>query len=70
MIGSLIFFLLSKLILKKIFNKTYDKYSKKLQDLFSSETFRIYTSSDIIGVQIGGAIKNVIAMVTIVVQAK
>ena len=37
-------------------------YSKELQSLFSSDTFRVYTSEDIIGVQIGGAVKNVIAI--------
>ena len=30
--------------------------------MFSSKTFRIYTSNDIYGVQIGGSIKNVIAI--------
>lgn len=32
------------------------------QDLFMNERFRIYTSSDVIGVEVGGAMKNVIAM--------
>lgn len=31
-------------------------------DLFSSENFRVYTSHDVIGVEIGGAVKNVIAL--------
>jgi len=39
-----------------------DSYAKELQTLFSSQIFRVYTSSDILGVQIGGAIKNVIAI--------
>ena len=39
-----------------------DMFCKKLQTLFSSSTFRIYTNNDIIGVQIGAAIKNVIAI--------
>jgi len=38
------------------------KYSKELQTLFSSDTFRVYSSKDIIGVQVGGAVKNVIAI--------
>lgn len=33
-----------------------------IQDLLSSESLRIYTSDDIIGVEIGGALKNVIAV--------
>lgn len=33
-----------------------------LQREFSSETLRIYTSSDVIGVELGGALKNVIAI--------
>lgn len=32
------------------------------QDLFMNERFRIYTSPDIIGVEVGGAMKNVIAI--------
>lgn len=36
--------------------------AKAVQDMFMSEIFRIYTSDDIIGVEIGGAIKNVIAL--------
>lgn len=33
-----------------------------LQDLFMSENFRVYTSPDILGIEIGGALKNVIAL--------
>ena len=33
-----------------------------LQDVFSSEYFRVYTSHDITGVQLGGALKNVMAI--------
>lgn len=32
------------------------------QDLFNSDTFRVYTSSDIIGIELGGALKNIIAL--------
>jgi glycerol-3-phosphate dehydrogenase (NAD(P)+) len=32
------------------------------QDLFNSDTLRIYSSDDIIGVELGGALKNVIAL--------
>lgn len=34
----------------------------KVQDLFMSPAFRVYTSSDIIGTEIGAALKNVIAL--------
>ena len=34
----------------------------ELQMIFSSKTFRVYTSDDIIGVELGGALKNVIAI--------
>ena len=33
-----------------------------IQREFSSRTFRIYTSTDVIGVEIGGAVKNIIAI--------
>ncbi len=32
------------------------------QDLFMNEYFRVYTSTDIIGVELGGALKNIIAL--------
>ncbi len=33
-----------------------------IQDMFSTETFRVYTSDDITGVELGGSLKNVIAL--------
>lgn len=33
-----------------------------LQDVFMCDTFRVYTSEDIIGVELGGALKNIIAL--------
>lgn len=36
--------------------------AKMLQDLFMSECFRVYTSPDVIGIELGGALKNVIAL--------
>jgi glycerol-3-phosphate dehydrogenase (NAD(P)+) len=33
-----------------------------VQKIFSSENFRVYTSADLIGAEIGGALKNVIAV--------
>jgi glycerol-3-phosphate dehydrogenase (NAD(P)+) len=34
------------------------------QSLFSRPTFRVYTSADVLGVELGGALKNVIAIAT------
>lgn len=36
--------------------------SKYIQKIFMSENFRIYTTDDIIGVELGGSLKNVIAL--------
>ncbi len=36
--------------------------AEQIQKIFSTDTFRVYTSDDIIGVELGGAIKNVIAL--------
>jgi len=38
------------------------KYAELVQDVFMNEHFRVYTSDDIVGVEIGGAMKNVIAL--------
>jgi len=38
--------------------------AKKVQDLFMTPEFRVYTNPDIIGVELGGALKNVIALCT------
>ena len=38
------------------------KYATDVQDLFMTSYFRIYTNDDIIGVEIGGAVKNIIAL--------
>ena len=34
----------------------------KVQDTFMNETFRVYTSDDVIGLELGGALKNVMAI--------
>ncbi|MDD5073506.1 MAG: NAD(P)-dependent glycerol-3-phosphate dehydrogenase [Candidatus Omnitrophica bacterium] len=39
-----------------------EKTAQEIQDLFMTETFRVYTNTDIIGVELGGSIKNVIAI--------
>ena len=36
--------------------------AKFIQDIFMSDMFRVYTSEDVIGVELGGALKNVIAL--------
>lgn len=36
--------------------------AREVQDLFMTETFRVYTNDDIVGVEIGGAVKNIIAL--------
>jgi len=38
------------------------KYATDIQDLFMNSYFRIYTNDDVIGVEIGGAVKNIIAL--------
>lgn len=36
--------------------------AQEIQQIFSTEYFRIYTSTDVIGVEMGGALKNIIAL--------
>ena len=36
--------------------------ASRIQELFSTEYFRVYTNQDVVGVEIGGALKNVIAL--------
>lgn len=37
-------------------------YAKKIQEIFTSNTFRVYTNEDVKGVELGGSLKNVIAI--------
>lgn len=37
-------------------------FAADLMELFHSKTFRVYTSADVIGVELGGAMKNVLAI--------
>src|SRR5262249_62301616 len=39
-------------------------WAEVTQETFSTSRFRVYTNSDVIGVEIGGAIKNVMAIAT------
>jgi glycerol-3-phosphate dehydrogenase (NAD(P)+) len=41
---------------------TDPQVANRIQHEFSSETLRLYTSTDVIGVELGGALKNVIAI--------
>jgi glycerol-3-phosphate dehydrogenase (NAD(P)+) len=36
--------------------------ASRVQELFSTEYFRVYTNQDVVGIEIGGAMKNVIAL--------
>lgn len=38
------------------------EYAEDLQELFMNERFRVYTSPDVLGIELGGSIKNVIAL--------
>ena len=38
------------------------KTAEYLQDTFMNDFFRVYTSSDILGIELGGALKNVVAL--------
>jgi glycerol-3-phosphate dehydrogenase (NAD(P)+) len=39
-----------------------EQAAKEIQDLFMTDNFRIYSNTDIIGVELGGSLKNVIAI--------
>ncbi len=36
--------------------------AQKVQQVFNSDSFRIYTNTDVVGVELGGSIKNIIAI--------
>lgn len=38
------------------------KTAEYIQDIFMTERFRVYTNSDVFGVELGGALKNIIAL--------
>jgi len=41
---------------------THPTFAKEISNILHSELFRTYTSSDVIGVEVGGAVKNVLAI--------
>lgn len=41
---------------------TESALSKKLQELFITDKLRVYTSGDVVGVELGGALKNIVAI--------
>jgi len=36
--------------------------ARRLAEIFHNETFRVYTSQDVLGIELGGAVKNVLAI--------
>ena len=41
---------------------TDSAYAKYIQDLYMSPTFRVYITEDIVGLELGGSLKNIIAL--------
>lgn len=39
-----------------------EQNAKLVQDTFSNNVFRVYTSNDVVGVELGGSLKNIIAL--------
>lgn len=39
-----------------------ESLAKLVQELFTTDRFRVYTNSDVVGVELGGALKNVLAI--------
>lgn len=39
-----------------------EELARRIQEILSTETFRVYTTDDVVGVELGGALKNVIAL--------
>lgn len=39
-----------------------EKTAKIVQEVFTTDRFRVYTSSDVIGVELGGSLKNIVAI--------
>jgi glycerol-3-phosphate dehydrogenase (NAD(P)+) len=39
-----------------------EDHAKVAQDIFTNDAFRVYTSKDVLGVELGGSLKNIIAL--------
>ena len=44
------------------------EYAKYIQELFSNHSFRVYTSNDLIGVELSGSLKNIFAIASGIVD--
>ncbi len=44
------------------------EFAGQIQNLFSNRTFRVYRSKDIVGVELGGALKNIVAIASGITQ--
>lgn len=51
-----------------VVSSTHMEQAKYIQDLFMNEYFRVYTNEDLIGIELGGALKNVIALAAGIVE--
>lgn len=49
-------------------SSTHMEQARIIQELFMNQYFRVYTNDDLIGVELGGALKNVIALAAGIVQ--
>ena len=45
-----------------VVSSTKMEYAKTVQDVFMTNKLRVYTNDDIVGVEIGGSVKNIIAL--------
>ncbi len=45
-----------------VVSSKYRSSAEKVQDVFMAPNFRVYTNPDLIGVELGGALKNIIAL--------
>lgn len=45
-----------------VVSSTKMEYAKTIQDVFMTQKLRVYTNDDIVGVEIGGSVKNIIAL--------
>lgn len=45
-----------------VVSSKYENAANEVQDLFMTKEFRVYTNDDLVGVEIGGAVKNIIAL--------